>query len=81
MKHESRLHRISGVCSITILMLIGITALMALPLQRAEASDYFCKITFTPPPSLSGTHAAMLFADELKKRTNGKIEPQVFPQG
>jgi C4-dicarboxylate-binding protein DctP len=49
--------------------------------NKAMAADYFCKITFTPPPKLSGTHAAMLFADELKKRTKGKIEPQVFPQG
>jgi len=45
------------------------------------ASEYTCKITFTPPPSLSGTHAAMIFADELKKRSNGRIEPQVFPHG
>lgn len=49
--------------------------------KAALASEYFCKITFTPPPSLSGTHAAMIFADELNKRSKGEIEPQVFPQG
>lgn len=49
--------------------------------EAALASEYFCKITFTPPPSLSGTHAAMIFADELKKRSKDQIEPQVFPQG
>jgi len=49
--------------------------------KTAWASDYFCKITFTPPPILSGTHAAVIFADELKKRSKGQIEPQIFPQG
>jgi tripartite ATP-independent transporter DctP family solute receptor len=55
--------------------------LLPLPGGQSAASEYFCKITFTPPPTLSGTHAGVLFAEELKKRTNGKIEPQVFPQG
>ncbi len=49
--------------------------------EPAFASEYFCKITFTPPPTLSGTHAAVIFADELKERSKGQIDPQVFPQG
>lgn len=57
-------------------------SLLGIGIQKtALASEYVCKITFTPPPSLSGTHAAVTFADELKKRSKGQIDPQVFPQG
>lgn len=64
-----------------VLVFAWTVSLLILTQGEARASEYFCKITFTPPPTLSGTHAAVLFAEELKKRTNGQIEPQVFPQG
>lgn len=81
MERKENYHGMNLVLSIFILVVFCVAFSPALSNSQAMAADYFCKITFTPPPTLSGTHAAMLFADELKKRAKGEIEPQVFPQG
>jgi tripartite ATP-independent transporter DctP family solute receptor len=49
--------------------------------MASSEAEYICKITFTPPPTLSGTHAAVRFSDELSERSKGKIEAKVYPQG
>lgn len=72
---------ISFLVSFFVAVICCLSLIMITAPKPASASEYFCKITFTPPPSLSGTHAAVIFADELKKRSKGEIEPQVFPQG
>ena len=62
-------------------VLFGLIVLLPPTTDFAAASDHVCKITFTPPPTLSGTHAAVLFQEELDKKSNGEIEAQVYPQG
>lgn len=46
-----------------------------------EKKVYTCKIAFSTPPDLSGAHAALIFADQLEKKSEGKIKPELYPQG